>query len=150
VKIVKSEISVEDAAGGAAPTGTQTAYIEGIHGNLFINVALAYFCAARRPAAFTGNTMKLYQWTANRDGGRTQLSSTPINGSSGQNAPDAWEGTTNLHTLQLDHAYTGQASATDAGRWEIIVTMVPAIEMCEADFAALANAVSIRVVKKSI
>jgi hypothetical protein len=149
-KIVKSEISIEDAAGGGAPTGTQTAYIEGIHGNLFINVALAYYCATRRPAAFTGNTFKLYQWTANRDGGRTPLSPTPINGASGQAAPDAWEGTTNLDTLQLDHAYQGQAAAADAGRWEIVVTMVAAINMCEADFVALANAVSIRVVKKSI
>jgi hypothetical protein len=124
-----------------------SAWIEGLHGDLFLGIGLAYFpTTAHRPASFGANTFSLMQWDENKLSQRTPLSATPINGATGQLAPDKWEGTTTLPVLELDFAYVGMP-APDIGRWEVIVSIFPSIEMCEADFLELANRVTIRVGK---
>lgn len=145
-KVVKSEILVENPVASAA-TGTAVAFIEGLRGDLFLGIALAYYPAsAHRPASFGANAFSLFQWDENREGQRTQLSSTPINGATGQAAPDKWEGTTTLAALELRHAYAGMG-AGDVGRWEVIVTIGPTSEMCERDFLEAAAQVTIRAAK---
>jgi hypothetical protein len=144
---VVSEIIVENPVASVA-SGNVSALIEGLHGNLFLGIGLAYFPAtAHRPPSFGANNFSLMQWDENKLGQRTALSSTPINGESGQLAPDKWEGTTTLPILELLFAYVGMP-APDVGRWEVIVSIHPAIEMCEADFAELANRVAISVAKR--
>ncbi|MFL5381300.1 MAG: hypothetical protein ACJ8GN_02115 [Longimicrobiaceae bacterium] len=141
-----SAILTENPVASVA-TGTVSAFIDGLHPNLFVGIALAYFPSTRhRPSSFGANLFKLFQWDANEQGELVQLSSTPVNGSSGQAAPDKWEGTTTLPMIELQHSYVGMG-ASDLGRWEVIVTLAPAIEMCEADFAALAQEVTIRAAK---
>lgn len=131
-------------------TGTRSAFIEGLHPSLFVGVGLLYLPATgHRPAAFTGNTFALLAWNENQDGQRAQLSSTPINGATGQDAPDAWDGSTTLPMLELVHTYAG-LGAGDVGRWDVVVTVAPALEMCEADFVALAQRVAIRVDKVTL
>lgn len=147
LKAVLSTILVDNPV-ASVQTGTTSAFIDGLHPNLFVGIALAYIpSVGHRPSSFSTNLFKLYQWCANEIGALVQLSSTPVNGSSGQNAPDSWEGTTTLPTLELAHTYVGMGSG-DEGRWEVIVTLAPAIEMCDADFAALAQEVNIRAAKK--
>lgn len=146
MKVVKSEILVENPVASVA-TGTASAFIEGLRGDLFVGIALAYFTSsAHRPTSFGANAFSLLQWDENKNGQRTQLSSTPINGASGQAAPDKWEGVTTLPQIELQHAYVGMGAA-DVGRWEVLVTLVPALEMCEADFLAAAAQVTIRAAK---
>jgi hypothetical protein len=143
---VISEIIVENPV-ASVQTGTVSAWIEGLHGNLFVGIGLAYFpVTSHRPASFGANAFSLYQWDENKLAQRTPLSATPINGTSGQAAPDKWEGTTTLPTLELAFTYAGLGAA-DVGRWEVIVSVFPAVEMCEADFSELANRVAIRVGK---
>jgi hypothetical protein len=143
---VISEIIVENPV-ASVQTGTVSAWIEGLHGDLFLGIGLAYFPAtAHRPATFGANAFSLMQWDENKLAQRAPLSSTPINGAGGQPAPDKWEGTTTLPVLELDFAYVGMG-AGDVGRWEVIVSMFPAVELCEADFLELANLVTIRVGK---
>lgn len=146
LKAVVSAIIVENPV-ASVQTGTTSAFIDGLHPNLFVGIGLAYYpTTGHRPASFAANLFKIFQWSANELGQLVQLSSSPINGSSGLNAPDAWEGTTTLPTLELAHSYVGMGAA-DVGRWEVIVTIAPAIPMCEADFLVLAQEVTIRAVK---
>jgi len=145
-KVVKSEILVENPV-ASTQTGTAVAFIEGLRGDLFVGIALAYFPAsAHRPASFGANEFSLFQWGENRDGQRTPLSATPINGATGQIAPDLWEGLTTLPAVELRHSYEGMGAA-DVGRWEVIVTLVPTVEMCERDFLEAAAQVTIRAAK---
>lgn len=127
-------------------TGTVTARIFGLHGSLFIGIALAYFTDSKRnpsDAVFTTNRFSLYGRVKNENGETVALlHTTPINGS-GQAAPDAWEGTTTLPEIELSFAYVGINSAPDVGHWEVVVTALPAYEMCENDFLKLAAAVDI-------
>lgn len=148
LKAVVSAILVENPV-ASVQTGTASAFVDGLHPLLFVGIALSYFTAPgsrHRPTSFGANLFKLYQWNANESGELVQLSSTPVNGSSGQAAPDAWEGTTTLPMLELQHSYVGMG-ASDVGRWEVVVTLAPAIPMCEADFSALAQAVTVRAAK---
>jgi hypothetical protein len=145
-RVVVSAISIDNPAASVA-TGTQSAWVEGLHPSLFVGIGLIYLTTtAHRPSSFSTNLFKLYQWDENEQGQRAQLSSTPINGSSGQNAPDKWEGTTTLPVVEMQHSYVGMG-ATDVGRWEVVVTVAPALEMCDEDFLALAAQVVIRVAK---
>jgi hypothetical protein len=148
-RAVVSQILVENPV-ASSQTGTASAFVDGLHPNLFVGIALAYYpTVAHRPASFGANLFKIYQWQYNELGALVQLSSSPINGSSGLNAPDSWEGTTTLPTLELQHSYVGMGSG-DEGRWEVIVTLAPAIPMCEDEFAALAQSVNIRVASKKV
>jgi hypothetical protein len=147
LRAVVSEILVENPV-ASVQTGTVSAFIDGLHPNLFVGIALAYYTTvAHRPTSFGANLFKLYQWAFNELGALVQLSSSSVNGASGQNAPDSWEGTTTLPRLELQHSYVGMGSG-DEGRWEVIVTLAPAIPMCEEDFAALAQQVTIQRAKK--
>jgi len=145
-KMVISTPLTENPAASVA-TGTTSAFIDGLHPNLYFGIALAYFCTnPHTPSSFGANKFSLYQWDRNEGDQVVQLSGTPVNGATGQDAPNKWEGTTTLPVLELRHAYVGMG-ASDVGRWEVIVTLAPAVEMCEADFVKLAQDVSIRAAK---
>jgi hypothetical protein len=123
-------------------TGNANARIVGLHGALVVTVALAYFTISKRtPSSYGSNAFNLYGRIKNADGESTTLSPTSLN--SGQNAPDAWEGTTNLPELDLVHAYQGTSVATDVGHWEVIVTAVPAYEMCDKALYELCSSLDV-------
>jgi hypothetical protein len=143
--VISTPLTENPAASVA--TGTTNAFIDGLHPNLYFGIGLAYFCTSQHtPSSFGANAFSLYQWDRNEGDQLVQLSATPVNGASGQAAPNKWEGTTTLPVLELRHSYVGMGAA-DVGRWEVIVTLAPAVDMCEADFVKLAQDVSIRAAK---
>lgn len=145
-KAVMSVVLTENPV-ASVNTGTTSAFVDGLHPNLYFGIALAYFCTnPHTPSSFGANAYSIYQWDRNEGEQLAQLSPTPVNGASGQAAPNKWEGTTTLPVLELRHSYVGMGAA-DLGRWEVIVTLAPAIEMCEAEFVKLVQDVSIRAAK---
>jgi hypothetical protein len=142
-KRVVSAVTVVNPATASEGAGPLvTTFIENLHPALFFSVALAYFSAVR-PTDWGTNAFSIYGWILNELGQRVRLSDVPINGTTGQPAPDAWEGSTTLPILELVHTTEGQ-QASETGRWEVVVTIGEALEMCEADFLELANQVTIR------
>jgi hypothetical protein len=148
--LVRSKVIAQQSANNTA-TGSVRAFIVGVDGRLLINVALAHFPAANvaRPSSFGSNAFSIYSWIRNQDGARARLSDIPVNGASGQLAPDSWEGQTNHPELELVLAYVGLGANT--GRWEIVLTAAPGDNaLCEADFNALAAALDVQVTPVTI
>jgi len=138
---IRSRVIVDNPV-ASVQTGVATVRITGLHGLLQVGVALAYFPnSGKRPASFAGNTFDLYQIAENQDGAEVQLDDTSVNG--GQQAPNQWDVDTTLPELELRHTYAGMGAA-DVGHWEVILTIVPAVEMCRALFDELADRVDIR------
>jgi hypothetical protein len=140
-RVIRSRTIVDNSVASVA-TGTARARIVGLHGSLSMLVGLIYVPRTNHDVAagFAGNAFSLYGRARNEDGVSVPLlTAATINGTgSGQDAPDLWEGETNLHELDLVFAYTGINSAADVGSWQVLVGAVPAFEMCEADFLSLA------------
>lgn len=129
----------------SSQTGTATARISGLSGLLNYGVAVAYFTTNRnRPSSFGANAFTLLQIAETEAGEKVQLSTTPINGATGLAAPDQWDVNTTLPELALSFAYVGMGAA-DIGRWDVIVTAVPGVDMCDADFQKLAAQLDISV-----
>jgi hypothetical protein len=145
----KAQVTVQNPVAGTS-TGTQRVRIVGIDGRLIVSVAVAYFALKGRPGAFGANTFKLYGAVTNEAGQYARLSDTPLNGSSGQNAPDGWEGRTLLPAIDVEHAYAGLGAGSE-GHWEVLVYASPAAsDMCQADFDALWALVDIQLVDQPV
>lgn len=145
LKAVRSLIVLQNPV-ASVQTGTYDAMIAGLHPLLFVGVALAYYPQTKHlPASFGANRFSLFQVDENELGAAVQLSATPVNGSTGQAAPDKWEGVTTVPSLLVRHSYAGMG-ASDLGWWELILTMGPAVEMCAEDFYALASGVDVRLI----
>lgn len=146
----KSAVLVENPV-AAVGNGTAVARVTGLHPALFVGVGLAYFTAdGHRPAGgFGANAFSIVAYDENGDGQSVQLSDTSITTPASMAAPDKWEGTTTLPQIELRHAWAGMGAA-DVGRWEVLVTVGPAIELCEADFNRLAGAIEITIPSKVV
>lgn len=149
LRAVASTTIVENPTASAA-TATVLGRVTGLHGALFVSIALAYYTNSKKQFTPTGSTFNLFARVRNEQGVSVRLSSTPVNGSSGQAAPNAWEGTTTAPELDVELAVVGVNDATSVGHWELVVTICPAISLCEAEFKRLVDGVGLEVSKVTL
>jgi hypothetical protein len=148
---VRSRILVDNPV-ASSQTGTVTARISGLHGLLLVGIGMAYYPSSRKaPAGGYGtNAFRLFQVDENESGEAIALgTATPLNGASGQAAPDKWDLTTTIPAVDLVFAYAGMGAA-DVGRWEAIVTAYPAIDMCQELFDQLASRLDIGILGNAV
>lgn len=146
---VVSATIVENPA-ATANTASVVGRITGLHPTLFLGIALAYFTNSKKQYTPAGSTFSLFARGRNEQGASVRLSGVAVNGTSGQTAPNGWEGTTTAPELDIQFDVVGVNDATSLGHWELIVTVSPAIPMCERDFQEVSRAVAIEVTKVSL
>lgn len=139
-------IAVEGPIGGGGEESAEVSVLlSGLSSLLQIGLHLAFFPKrGARPddANFTGNTFEIFGWTADERGQRVQLASEAITGTTAIQAPDGWEGRTELDQLELRASLTFTGTEGD---WRAIVVLEPADgAMCEQVFAQLVGEVDLQ------
>lgn len=143
LRVVVSATIVTDP-GNVTTTGAALARIAGLHGALFLGITVAYFTDTRKSVVLSANNIfKLFSRVVNDRGQSTALLATPINGASGQVAPDTWEGVTTVPELDLEFDFQGVDDSSSPGHWEVILTATPAWPMCEEDFRKVSRQLTI-------